>query len=139
VRYRGVMEKCTYCIQRINLARIDAKREDRAIGDGEVVTACAQACPTQAIFFGNLNDSAAAVTKLKSEPTNYGLLDELQTQPRTTYLPRFTNPHDADGAKEPNPARAEECHPERTRDGSACPNPDASERLSMTRPAGETS
>ena len=93
VRYRGVMEKCTYCIQRINLARIDAKREDRAIGDGEVVTACAQACPTQAIFFGNLNDPAAAVMKLKGEPTNYGLLDELQTQPRTTYLPRFTNPH----------------------------------------------
>jgi MoCo/4Fe-4S cofactor protein with predicted Tat translocation signal len=99
VRYRGVMEKCTYCVQRINHGRIDAKREfvngERdvdAIKDGEVVTACAQACPTQAIFFGNLNDRGAAVAKLAAEPENYGLLDELQTQPRTTYLPRYVNP-----------------------------------------------
>lgn len=91
VRFRGVMEKCSFCIQRINHARIDAKKESRDIKDGEVVTACAQACPTQAIYFGNLNDSDAAVTKLVHEPTNYGLLEELQTRPRTTYLPRFTN------------------------------------------------
>ena len=92
VRYRGVMEKCTYCIQRINHGRIDAKKEDRDIKDGEVVTACQQSCPTQAITFGNLNDPAAAVTKLAKEPMNYSLLDEeLQTRPRTTYLPRFTN------------------------------------------------
>jgi molybdopterin-containing oxidoreductase family iron-sulfur binding subunit len=91
VRPRGVMEKCTYCIQRINGTRLDAKIDDRAIDDGEVVTACQQACPTMAIVFGNLNDKNAAVTKLAAEPTNYGLLDELQTKPRTTYLPRFTN------------------------------------------------
>jgi molybdopterin-containing oxidoreductase family iron-sulfur binding subunit len=98
VRYRGVMEKCTYCVQRINAARIDAKREwvDKkrevdAIRDGEIVTACQQSCPTQAIFFGNLNDKAAEVSKLAAEPENYGLLDELQTKPRTTYLPRYLN------------------------------------------------
>jgi molybdopterin-containing oxidoreductase family iron-sulfur binding subunit len=92
VRYRGVMEKCSFCIQRISAVRIDAKRDDKPIADGEVVTACQQSCPTMAITFGNLNDTKAAVTKLAAEPTNYGLLDELQTKPRTTYLPRFTNP-----------------------------------------------
>src|SRR5205085_6807240 len=91
VRSRGVMEKCTYCIQRISHARINAKIEDREIRDGEVVTACQQACPTQAIIFGNLNDSTAAVTKVSREPTIYSLLEELQTKPRTTYLPRFFN------------------------------------------------
>lgn len=92
IRSRGVMEKCTYCVQRINVARIDAKREDRPIRDGEVVPACAQTCPTQAITFGNLNDPSAAVAKLAAEPENYALLDEeLQTKPRTTYLPRYTN------------------------------------------------
>jgi molybdopterin-containing oxidoreductase family iron-sulfur binding subunit len=92
VRYRGVMEKCSFCIQRISAVRIDAKRDDKPIADGEVVTACQQSCPTMAITFGNLNDKNAGVTKLAAEPTNYGLLDELQTKPRTTYLPRFTNP-----------------------------------------------
>jgi molybdopterin-containing oxidoreductase family iron-sulfur binding subunit len=91
VRYRGVMEKCTYCIQRINSGRIDAKRDDRPINDGEVMTACQQSCPTLAISFGNLNDPKAGVSKLAAEPVVYGLLDELQTHPRTTYLPRFTN------------------------------------------------
>jgi molybdopterin-containing oxidoreductase family iron-sulfur binding subunit len=93
VRSRGVMEKCTYCIQRISAARIDAKKENRPIRDGEVLTACQQACPTQAIVFGNLNDPQAAVTKLKVSPLNYGVLAELNTQPRTTYLPRVVNPH----------------------------------------------
>ncbi len=100
VRYRGVMEKCSFCIQRINAKRIDAKKDfsngkrdtELLMHDGEVVTACQQTCPTLAITFGNLNDKNAAVTKLAAEPTNYSLLEELQTKPRTTYLPRFTNP-----------------------------------------------
>jgi molybdopterin-containing oxidoreductase family iron-sulfur binding subunit len=93
VRYRGVMEKCSYCIQRINVARIDAKRErdDGQVRDGEVMTACQQSCPTLAITFGNLNAPQSAVARLAAEPTVYGLLDELQTHPRTKYLPRFTN------------------------------------------------
>jgi molybdopterin-containing oxidoreductase family iron-sulfur binding subunit len=86
VRSRGVMEKCTYCVQRINHARVAAKREDRTIRDGEVVTACQAACPAGAIAFGNINDPAARVTKLKQEPRNYGVLADLNTRPRTTYL-----------------------------------------------------
>lgn len=93
VRSRGVMEKCSYCIQRISSARIHAKKENRAVADGEVLTACQQACPTQAIVFGNLNDSASLVGKLKQSPLNYGVLAELNTQPRTTYLPRIVNAH----------------------------------------------
>ena len=104
VRSRGVMEKCSYCIQRINVARIAAKREERTIADGEVVTACQQACPTRAIVFGNLNDSRSEVNRLKQLPLNYGVLAELNTRPRTTYLPRVTNPHpdleDPSAAKE---------------------------------------
>ncbi|MGH7176733.1 MAG: molybdopterin oxidoreductase, partial [Tepidisphaeraceae bacterium] len=92
VRSRGVMEKCTYCIQRISEARINAKKEDRAIRDGEVITACQGACPTRAISFGNIADPSSQVAKLKREPTNYALLEELNTKPRTTYLPRFRNP-----------------------------------------------
>jgi MoCo/4Fe-4S cofactor protein with predicted Tat translocation signal len=93
VRSRGVMEKCTYCVQRINVGRIAAKRDNRNIADGEVVTACQQACPTDAIIFGNLNDAKAKVNQLKASPLNYGVLAELNTQPRTTYLPRIVNPH----------------------------------------------
>jgi MoCo/4Fe-4S cofactor protein with predicted Tat translocation signal len=93
VRSRGVMEKCTYCLQRISAGRIQAKVENRGIADGEVVTACQQACPTRAIVFGNLNDPQAQVTKLKSLPANYGVLADLNTQPRTTYLPRVVNVH----------------------------------------------
>ncbi len=91
VRTRGVMEKCTYCVQRINVARIEAKKEDRAIRDGEVVTACQAACPSQAIAFGNLNDPQSRVAKLKNDPRNYGILTELNTRPRTTYLGRLRN------------------------------------------------
>ena len=95
VRSRGIMEKCTYCVQRINSARIDAKREDREIRDGEVVTACEAACPSQAITFGNLNDPTSRVAKLKANPRNYSMLAELNTRPRTTYLAAVRNPNPA--------------------------------------------
>ncbi len=93
VRERGVMEKCTYCVQRINAARIDAKKEGREIRDGEVKTACQAACPTQAITFGNINDTQSQVRRLKEQPMHYSLLAELGTQPRTTYLARLRNPN----------------------------------------------
>jgi molybdopterin-containing oxidoreductase family iron-sulfur binding subunit len=92
VRSRGVMEKCSYCVQRINHARIESKKEDRNIRDGEVQTACQQVCPTQAIVFGDLNDPDSAVTKRKNLPLDYGILSELGTRPRTTYLAKLRNP-----------------------------------------------
>jgi molybdopterin-containing oxidoreductase family iron-sulfur binding subunit len=93
VRSRGVMEKCTYCVQRISAARITAKKEGREIGDGEVVTACQAACPTQAIVFGNINDPDSQVARLKASPLNYGMLTDLNTHPRTTYLAKLKNPN----------------------------------------------
>ena len=91
VRSRGVMEKCSYCVQRINAARIQAKNEDRALRDGEVVTACQQVCPTQAIVFGDVGRPDSAVSRAKAGPRSYRLLAELGTRPRTTYQTRVRN------------------------------------------------
>jgi molybdopterin-containing oxidoreductase family iron-sulfur binding subunit len=98
VRSRGVMEKCTYCVQRIENAKITADKENRLVHDGEITTACAQACPTNAIVFGNLADKNSLVSQLKREPHDYGLLSELNTRPRTTYLGKVSNPQENSGA-----------------------------------------
>jgi len=120
VRNKGVMEKCNYCVQRISLARIAAKRSNNYVkidlADGTsvykpnihtqqkdeamptedtLVTACQQACPTQAIFFGDINDGNSMVKYLKDQPLNYVLLEDLQTLPRTSYLWRLNNPNQA--------------------------------------------
>lgn len=95
VRARGVMEKCTYCVQRISRARRAAEKENRRIRDGEVVTACQAACPTRAISFGDLSDPEAKIHALRREPRSYALLGDLGTRPRTTYLARANNPNDA--------------------------------------------
>jgi molybdopterin-containing oxidoreductase family iron-sulfur binding subunit len=92
VRDRGVMEKCSYCVQRIDAGRIQAERENRSLRDGEIRTACQQACPAEAIVFGDLMDPASAVSRRKAEKTHYSLLAELNTRPRTTYLAKVINP-----------------------------------------------
>jgi molybdopterin-containing oxidoreductase family iron-sulfur binding subunit len=93
VRSRGVMEKCTYCVQRITQQRIDSERENRLIADGELQTACQQSCPANAIVFGNINDPNSLVSKWRAKNRNYAMLADLNTRPRTTYLAEITNPN----------------------------------------------
>jgi molybdopterin-containing oxidoreductase family iron-sulfur binding subunit len=121
------MEKCTYCVQRINRARQDAKVQERTIRDGEIKTACQAACPTDAIVFGNINDPQSQVTQLKAEAHGYGVLAELNTRPRTTYLAAIKNPN-----PELGPVRLHEGH-EETHGSALPPVPPASaaERESM--------
>jgi MoCo/4Fe-4S cofactor protein with predicted Tat translocation signal len=93
VRSRGVMEKCTYCVQRISAAKIRADKENRTVRDGEIVTACQEACPTQAITFGNINDKNSRVSKIKAQERNYTVLADLNTRPRTSYIAGVVNPN----------------------------------------------
>jgi molybdopterin-containing oxidoreductase family iron-sulfur binding subunit len=113
VRSKGVMEKCTFCVQRINRAKLDAKAEGRLVADGEIQTACMQSCPTQAIVFGNLKDPASRVSRIAKGSRGYRMLDELNTRPAVTYLKSVTHaalpagghgPGDAHGATESEPA-----------------------------------
>jgi len=93
VRSRGVMEKCSYCIQRIEAVKIEADKNNRAIEDGEIITACQQACPTDAIIFGNQNDPNSRVAKRKAEEREYQVLADLNFRPRTTYTAGVINPN----------------------------------------------
>jgi molybdopterin-containing oxidoreductase family iron-sulfur binding subunit len=93
VRSRGVMEKCSYCIQRIEAAKIDADKNNREIKDGDIVTACQQACPTDAIVFGNMNDPNSRVSKRKATERDYEVLADLNFHPRTTYTAGVINPN----------------------------------------------
>ena len=88
-----IRDRCTYCVQRINAAKIDAEKQNRKVADGEIQTACQATCPAEAIIFGNLNDHTSRVSKMKAEKSNYGLLADLNTRPRTTYLATLRNPN----------------------------------------------
>lgn len=107
IRSRGVMEKCTYCVQRVQAAKIVAKNERRPIGDGEVMTACQQSCPSRAIVFGDLNDRESQVARAQEDHRSYAMLAELNIKPRTSYLARVRNPH-------PSLDKAEHEHPNAT-------------------------
>jgi len=106
VRSRGVMEKCSYCVQRISAAKIEADKENRRVRDGEIVTACQQACPASAITFGNINDKQSKVAKLQSDERSYQVLADLNTRPRTKYVAAVLNPNPEleDEPVERNPA-----------------------------------
>jgi molybdopterin-containing oxidoreductase family iron-sulfur binding subunit len=93
VRSRGVMEKCNYCVQRIDKARIAADKRNQPVADGAILTACQQACPSEAIIFGNANDPNSRVAKLRAQLRNYAILPGLNTRPRTTYLAAVRNPN----------------------------------------------
>ena len=93
VRSRGVMEKCTFCVQRIQSAKITAKNERRPLRDGEITPACAQTCPTEAIVFGDLADPESRVSAARADKRSYDMLAFLNLKPRTSYLARIANPH----------------------------------------------
>jgi len=101
VRSRGVMEKCTFCIQRLNRAKITAEELNQTVSDGGVMTACQQACPTEAIVFGNINDPDSHVAKTKRNRRNYALLGELNVRPRNSYLAKIHNPHPGLNGRKP--------------------------------------
>jgi molybdopterin-containing oxidoreductase family iron-sulfur binding subunit len=105
VRARGVMEKCTFCVQRIERVRIEARNQQRPIRDGEIVPACAQTCPSRAIHFGNLNDPSSEVSKLREDHRSYATLAELNIRPRTHYLARLSNPADGDSGAHDDESR----------------------------------
>jgi molybdopterin-containing oxidoreductase family iron-sulfur binding subunit len=92
VRERGVVEKCTFCVQRIQETKLSAKLEGRMIQDGEIQTACVQACPSQALVFGNMNQKESKVAKMQQDPRSYHLLEELHTLPAVGYLTKVRNP-----------------------------------------------
>jgi MoCo/4Fe-4S cofactor protein with predicted Tat translocation signal len=101
IRSRGVMEKCTYCVQRITNARIRAEEDNRRVKDGEILTACQQTCPTQAIIFGDINTQGSRVAGLKEDSRSFGVLEELNTRPRTTHMAEVLNPNPEIPAPQP--------------------------------------